>query len=216
MSCLPNGSLRVSVARVPTRVGPSVSTRVLTIWSSHSPCRLRSSRYAKTSSGLRLISMRSTTGAIELSFLRLSANLTDRRARPVARDQVHAVTARDTAIAARELDDRASVPGPAVGSRLRRLRPVGLARHDARYTATSRNEERERHLALRRPLREERLPVRREVGLRPVAGLRAGRLADGERLAVTDEAVAADRIVERKIGSNAVALLDARDRARRR
>ena len=52
-------SARVCHARADA-IGPSVSTRVLTIWSCHPPCRLRSSIGATTPSGLRSISMLST------------------------------------------------------------------------------------------------------------------------------------------------------------
>ena len=45
---------------------------------------------------------------------------------------------------------------------------------------------------------------------------RAGRLPDRKRLPVANEAVAADRVVERQVGSDAVALLDPRDGPRLR
>src|SRR5439155_15489202 len=45
------------VARVPTRVGPSVSTFVLTMSDCHSPWRSSWLTYANTSSGLRAISI---------------------------------------------------------------------------------------------------------------------------------------------------------------
>ena len=51
----PPPTTRVSSTSVPTRVGPSVTMRRLSICGCHSGCLLRSSRYAKTSSGGRLM-----------------------------------------------------------------------------------------------------------------------------------------------------------------